>query len=498
LKSPIQDDVNNEKLSKNQLLEEEIRKAKLKDIMRMKEELERKLITLNENAEVLEKAPNSNRSPLHLRKDENYYKLSKEDRKKLKEELKQKEAEAYEFIKKTKKETYEHRRKIQEKLEQERELHRKKMDEEIEENKKREAEVKAAKKEQLAKSFELLKQKHEADIKKRQEQQEKYQAPSVYLYQKIEEQYRNKVLLPLLEDKKAKLAEKRNILKPVTKEELDSHKRAVEEYERKRSEERKKAIEDKKLKDLEMEENLKKFQTKISTQIHERDEKTTEEQLKKSIEKKAIRDKMTSYAKLVKDICPVSANEEKAAELQHLISRLKHPVKQPRDVRKQYELATLRKMNLTSKSADHDKKEEDAKKDKPRKESVHPIKNTENSKGNNIRLPPAVNTERQRSVQEPKKLDYLAELRKKRGERYKASKPGRYNWSVDLNNEKLAPVEKRERVERKAKMIEEEAKMKEKLFHLKGGVEKNIEMGDYVADMFLDAVKAKLALLDQM
>ena len=316
-----------EKLTKKEKVEEDIRKNKLRDIARMKEELEKKLSALNENAELLEKAAST---PLKLKKDKEYYMLSKEDRKKLKDDLKQKEAEAFEFIKKKHKEEAKRRKKFLEKAEMGREANMKKMEEEREQIKQKEEELRAAKREQLAKSIEESKQKREADIQKRLTQEETYQQPSVYLYKQLEERYKNNILLPMLENKKALLAEKRNIFKPVTKEELEAHQRSLDEFHLKRLQERRKELRQKRDQELKIEESMKKYQNKIAEKVQSWDQKAQEATEKKLDEKRAIRTKMTSYASLLKEVCPVTASEEKALELQSMIQRIKHPVKQPK------------------------------------------------------------------------------------------------------------------------------------------------------------------------
>ena len=47
-------------------------------------------------------------------------------------------------------------------------------------------------------------------------------------------------------------------------------------------------------------------------------------------------------------------------------------------------------------------------------------------------------------------------------------------------------------------MLEEQAKMKEKFLQLNGGAEKNPELGENVSNMLIDAIKAKLTILESI
>lgn len=50
----------------------------------------------------------------------------------------------------------------------------------------------------------------------------------------------------------------------------------------------------------------------------------------------------------------------------------------------------------------------------------------------------------------------------------------------------------------KAKKLEEKAKRKEQLILLNGGPEKNSQLGDDVSNMLIDAIRAKLTILDNI
>ncbi len=67
-----------------------------------------------------------------------------------------------------------------------------------------------------------------------------------------------------------------------------------------------------------------------------------------------------------------------------------------------------------------------------------------------------------------------------------------------INNDKYSLIENVEQIKIKAHMLEENAKMKEKFIQLNGGTEKNPELGENVSNMLIDAIKAKLTILENI
>lgn len=67
-----------------------------------------------------------------------------------------------------------------------------------------------------------------------------------------------------------------------------------------------------------------------------------------------------------------------------------------------------------------------------------------------------------------------------------------------INNDKYSLIENVEQIKIKAQQLEEQAKMKEKFLQLNGGTEKNPELGENVSNMLIDAIKAKLTILDSI
>ena len=112
------------------------------------------------------------------------------------------------------------------------------------------------------------------------------------------------------------------------------------------------------------------------------------------------------------------------------------------------------------------------------------------------------------------KKDYLRELREARLEKskkkrealglgledddYTVSNYEAQPWNQYLTNEKYSQKERFDLVREKARMIEENAKRKEQVITLRQRQTTEVDDTLEVNDMLIDAVKAKLAILDQM
>jgi hypothetical protein len=258
-------------------------------------------------------------------------------------------------------------------------------------------------------------------------------------------------------------------------EELEEHKKKYDDLaavnEEKRKEEMKKRLEQEEM----LAKAISKCKTNTLEKVQEEHLLLKQELLKKKKSIQSFRDKITNYSSLVKEKVEVKVSDLKKEELKQKVDLLKHKPRESKDVRKQYELANLNKRMEKSTSMD---KPKTPKSEKPSKELIRSIM-----------------SEKPTAVKMP---DYLTELRKKRGENYNAAKAGTQNWNHDLNNEELNPTEKYNRMLSKASLIEEQAKMKEKILHAKGGTHENPELGEFVSDMYIDAINAKLAILQHL
>ncbi len=492
-------------MRKLEKIEEDIKKSKLREVKRMKEELEQKLASLNENVNVLSGSPRV--------KKEKEPAMSKEDKARVQAELEQKRKEAEEFIRKVKDEKRERRHKEQER-EREAEERRQKEAEKLNRKlRQKEEELLRRRKEETRKTYQTLKQKREVDLKRFEEQKSKSVLPPEqdYLYKKLEDRYNREVLLPILESKKLALAKKRNIYQPINKEELDEHMRKHESLMAQKEEEREKEQRERRKREESVHQAIQKFQTHAQERVSLEEEKLREDHERKKGEKQARREKMESYATLVKETLPIKVNLARAAELKKQIEQLKHPVRQSRDLRKKYDLAVINRRGKKSGSAAQsvdrvEKKKAEAAEDigsarMDRSTEANKKRGSSSTTENQAAMKSAVFPQKENEGEpqaQAKKIDYLAELRKKREDNYVVSKSIRYDWKKDLNDKQLNIAEKYNRVVGKADKIEEQAKMREKVLQTKGGAEKNPEMGEYVSDMFIDAIKAKLAILENL
>ena len=289
-------------LKKSLKIEEDIRKAKLKEVQKMKEELEQKLALLNENASYL--AGTSPRPKKEVT-------MNKEEKQKLNAELEQKKKEATEFIQKLKDEKKEWKKKKNDRDIELREKQRKESEELNKKLKEREEELLKKRKEDTMKTYQQSKQKREEEQKKIEEQKTKVGGlppKGDYLYKKLEEKYNKEVLMPMLEDKKRLLAEKRNVYKPVSRSEIEEHVKKHEQLMVLKEEARTQEANNRKKQQDDANEALKKLKTPALERLSQEESKTKEENEKKKMENKVKREKMDNYGNLIKDICPVKAS----------------------------------------------------------------------------------------------------------------------------------------------------------------------------------------------
>jgi hypothetical protein len=67
-----------------------------------------------------------------------------------------------------------------------------------------------------------------------------------------------------------------------------------------------------------------------------------------------------------------------------------------------------------------------------------------------------------------------------------------------INNKNNTLLDNVENIKIKAHQLEEQAKMKEKYLRYNGGAEKNPELGEDISNMMIDAIKAKLTILESI
>ena len=482
---------------------------KLKDINRMKASLNKKLEELSVTALQLEEINQNGKSKKDKHKD------SSIEREKQKEEQKKKEQDSIAFVETLNNEMKE--RKKREKNRLKRLLFKTERDEIEKEQRKRMEKEEAIKKEKesLMNLYKLQKEKREVEFKKIEEQSAKYPIPpqNEYLYKKLEERFQKEVVLPILETKKSELAKKRNQLKSVTKEEIEEHQKKHMEAIALKNEQRLSIM--KKLKEQEMEiiSKQKQWVTTVSTQIQQEVMAAKEQKEKMKKAKQSYREKMQQYAEMIKEIKPVIISEEKAEELRKQIEQLKHPVRKTREVRGEYSVSRIspsksftrtsgihgnRSMDTGTNSRDSPSVKVSLNLDGHKQRKLSEEKTTTKQGNLQVSLKKAIQQDTEVRESKNKKFDYLTEMRKKKTETPGFYKSVMYNWESDMKDSKISEAEKINRIVKKANLIEERAKMKEKLLKVKGNITNNYEMAESVSDMLLEAIKAKLAVLEHI
>lgn len=448
-----------------------------------KEELEKQFAMING-------VTNSARSPEKV--------ITKES----KEDMEERRKKAADFVMKMKaqkqgrrKKEEERKKQIEDKLMKENEKYSKLF-------KKRQEEIMNRRKEESLRVYEQIKKKKEDEKKKLEEVKPRvHRVPEEeYLYKKLEQKYNAEILMPMLEEKKKELAQKRNKYKPINKEEIDEHMKMHDFLKAQKESERLNELKSRRETSQEIQKAIRHYKSSVMEKQIQEEKKQKEDSEKKRLEINDRKLKMDNYAKLIRETYTIRPNEDKIIELQKKIAKLKHPVRQPRDTRKDYNVPIIKrkpkpevsstenlpKPNLPPLIARSTSQVNQEASSFPSELST----SRRNYKGKNEQLVKRVTVRR-----DPKPtVDYLQKFRYKRELSNEAVKPSVLDWHSDLNDDLLNINEKYSRLMEKAKMIEEQAKRKEQLLNVRG----EIDLGNNVSDMFIDAIKAKLAILENL
>jgi len=445
-------------------IEEDIRISKIKDLEKIRNELSQKLDSINENVKILKRGKSYSAI--------NEKVIEKPNRRFLEEspeELREKQIIAMEFIEKMKNEKEMFEQQKEERHRKYLEKQQKELLEMEEKSKQKLLEIQEKHKKEIIKMSEKIRLKRDQQHKL-WEKVKKNPIPeeNSYIHKKLENKYEKEFLLPLLEKRKEELKNRRNYFKGVTIEELEQHAKNCEKILNEREIQKKKELESKKKEEKIFIEDQKKFKTKISIKVKKLDEKIKNAKYEQWLKRKKLHQKMESYADIVKEVSKIKTSEKKAQELKTIIENSRQPVRQTRDVKKEYSLANL---NL------------------PTRKKIGDLKRKKIQHSNSfVEYAPQI----------PKRINYLIDLHKKRQQYYNGNIIKKYNWKSDLTNSMLSPEQRYDNVVKKANKIEEDARMKEKLINISGGNIENIKEGEQVAELFLNAIKAKLAVLDQL
>jgi len=422
-------------------LDEEAKKDKIKEYIKLKQSLEAKLTHLNKDIVIMRSRDSSvgRRRTIYVESEE---------------EFKRKREAANKFIKKMHALENERKRKEATRLTEA---------------------VKKSNLEQTLKVSQLEKiRKHkEENIMNQRKLKDNKKQTSIlcltqenYLYKKLEDEYKCKVVIPSLEEHKYILAMRRDRFKPMDWGIIDNHEQKHDRKLKEHSEDRARQLVEQRLKDKQ----LKRMREKVHLKWLLADMKEKEEQDMRMKYKFELKEKMLNYSKVIKEIVKIRKSFKKEVELKNTIAQLKHPVRERRDNKKLYTISEL------SKHGRNDIRQSN-------KNTCNLIKQYTPNVKTKARSVEDVTTVRK------KPIDYLIEQRRKRT-KLRIDK----DWINDLENPKLNLKEKYNLVIRKASRMESEAKMRESILIAKGG--DNLEMNENITDMLVEAIKAKLAVLD--
>ena len=461
----------------SQIVDENIRKAQMKEFKETKEILLQKLTGINEQVQ-----------KLMINEEE----ISKMKKVNIKQFLDNFDKD---------KEIIEQRAK---KYDEEKKLREQKMTSSLlKANEKKEKEINIKKKkeeEEKKKSLEQIRLKELERIQKRtKENLEKIQFikehvndkpanENVYLFKVLETQYKEK---EENEIKKEIMKHKERIKENfVSKEEINEFQKKQKENELKRlaevEEERKKLHEQwKKTK-----QNLPKFESSIMQKVKMEEEQMKEqkeiEEFKRKIKLKEIKNYSDAVTKLFLPKIDENIKKEREDRIKHLL--VKNNI-QKHHTKKNQRILLVKPDPNKPKKYKWDLKLNSIEEKKEINE-INKIKiNKSRSKSANKHKPMA------------KPPDYLTEMRLQKGnnDRNINSSLSHYrgkHWEKMINDNKNTLIENVEKIKIKAEQIENKAKMNEILLNNKGEI--NIEMQENVSNMLIDAIKAKLTILENI
>ena len=509
-------------------IEETIKIQKIKDLTERKQDLKKKIEKLDEDIKTIEYNSRENSfygNPSSQIVDENIRKSQMKEYKETKEILLQKLTGINEQVQKLMineeeiskmkkvnikqfldnfdkdKEIIEQRAK---KYDEEKKLREQKMTSSLlKANEKKEKEINIKKKkeeEERKKSLEQIRLKELERIQKRsKENLEKIQFikehvndkpanENVYLFKVLETQYKEK---EENEIKKEIMKHKERIKENfVTKEEINEFQKKQKENELKRlaevEEERKKLHEQwKKTK-----QNLPKFESSIMQKVKMEEEQMKEqkemEEFKRKIKLKEIKNYSDAVTKLFLPKIDENIKKEREDRIKHLLVKnniQKHHTKKNQRillVKPDPNKPKKYKWDLKLNSIEEKKEINEINKIK-----VYKSRSKSANKHKPMAKPP----------------DYLTEMRLQKGnnDRNINSSLSHYrgkHWEKMINDNKNTLIENVEKIKIKAEQIENKAKMNEILLNNKGEI--NIEMQENVSNMLIDAIKAKLTILENI
>jgi hypothetical protein len=390
------------------------------------------------------------------------------------QEKKQMQQKAEQFVKQKEEER-------KERLKKRREFIKKRQQEEVEFKKKQEENEKKQREQhvkEVHERWEKTQQKLEQHQKERESNSKSIKINKEYMHNKLEKQYEQNFVIPALEQKKLQLENLRNFYKPIDREELDDHEKNFL-IQLKHKEDEKRFKREQLMKSFQPYDPNKFHRNKIFKEImeKEKEDKELQEEEARKIRDKAA--KMDNYAKLVKQVHQPRISIKKRKELE--------------DLKKSMEMRNRPLRRSVSKQKVSTTDFENSKNLAKHRQTRSQIK-VDWKKFKNPMIP----------VDKPKKkgyvVDYLAAKRNKRWEREnedpeyeKQHRNPYFDWKALIDKE-LNGRDYQDMLKEKARILESNAIMKQKYAKIKDDVDEE----EKASNMLIDALEAKLSILDRV
>ena len=131
--------------------------------------------------------------------------------------------------------------------------------------------------------------------------------------------------------------------------------------------------------------------------------------------------------------------------------------------------------------------------------NVNNNNNINNIKKNNINnIKVAVSADKIRIRRNPKEINYLNQNRNKDENKQKYHKWNKYIINKNRNDSNEIDLEGIQNINKEIETIDEKVNMGNELIKIKGGYQKNVELGDKLNNMLIDSINGKLAVFNEL
>ena len=372
-----------------------------------------------------------------------------------------KNTEAKEFVERMQKQKEEHLSHIKKVQEKENTIKAKQEEEQSEKQRKLKEEMALSKKIELQKRLQGSIQ--EAEERKKVIKRNLMTKPPShsYLYEDWQKSYNLKISQELQEKLNAQKVYTNKHYKPLNRSEFDIHLEKIKENHHKKELACYDRIQSIKADHDQRKEFLDKFKTNISQKVIQMVGEEKRQLKLQKVNKLKNKMKMRTYSHIVKEAHMPSVNPEKAHERIQNISSIQSKKKEPKDKKDIPDYLHLLGVHTNKRSTSNKSKE---------------------------------SSDTSTNVEKKGYTNYLLQQRKYR------EKCGKHknDWLHELKDKSLSRVEKYGHIIGKAKSLEENARREEMLLRAKGGTAQDIQLGEHISDMLIDAIKAKLAVLSDL